>query len=106
MGNLHTLGEHSGQVQPVLPHANSLLMQAADMLGQRAADRDVVQERAMGAIVKTFNAFSGHKLTETEGWAFMVILKMVRGQRGKFKEDDFVDMAAYSALMGESAAIN
>lgn len=82
--------------------AVNLLREAASIIGSRAVERDVEQERSMADIVRTFNAYTGHTISETEGWAFMLILKMVRSQRGKYKEDDFIDMAAYAALMGES----
>lgn len=81
--------------------AGSLLKVARDTLDQRAADRDLEQERSMAKIVATFNALHGKSMTEKEGWSFMLILKMARSQNGKFSADDYVDMAAYSALMGE-----
>lgn len=90
-------------IQPIQPLASAILFDAVTTLDNRATDRDVQQERTMGDIVKTFNTFSGHSLTETEGWAFMVILKMVRSARGKPREDDYTDMAGYVALMGECA---
>ena len=46
---------------------------------------------------------TGLSLTEEEGWIFMVFLKLARSQQGEFKLDDYVDMAAYAALAGESA---
>lgn len=86
------------------PRADYILEEAVTTMRQRAADRDVEQERTMGAIVKTFNAMTGHNLSEVEGWQFMVILKMVRARSGSFNADDFVDMAAYVGLSGEAAA--
>lgn len=82
--------------------APSILTTAEDTLKQRGKERDVEQERSMKRIVETFNTLTGHKLSETEGWGFMVILKLVRSQNGGFKLDDYVDMSAYAALMGES----
>ena len=66
------------------------------------------QERSMAATVAAFNAIEGLALTKRQGWAFMQILKMVRGattaRNGLYNEDDALDGAAYAALGGEAAA--
>ena len=56
----------------------------------------------MRAAVDAFNALTGHKLTERDGWMFMVMLKASRAQAGRFRADDYIDGAAYFALAGES----
>lgn len=61
-------------------------------------------ERSMAKTVAAFNAIYGASMTEVQGWQFMALLKMVRANQGKFKRDNFVDQAAYSALAGEAAA--
>lgn len=49
------------------------------------------------------------QLSERQGWAFMQILKMVRGattaRNGLHNADDALDGAAYAALGGEAAAM-
>ena len=55
---------------------------AAEKMRERAVDRDVEQERSMGKIVAIFNIARGTGLSETDGWVFMDILKMVRGNTG------------------------
>ena len=61
-------------------------------------------ERSMRATVTMFNAMSGYKLTEEQGWKFMVCLKLVRSEQGEVKKaDSYVDGGAYFALSGESA---
>lgn len=75
---------------------------AADTIDKRAADRDLPQERSMKATVDAFNAIYGTGLIESQGWAFMQILKMVRARTGPYKQDDFVDGASYVALMAEA----
>lgn len=68
----------------------------------RAAQRDNEDgERSMKACVDAFNAMFGHNLTETQGWQFMVLLKMARS-RNKFNSDDYEDGAAYTGLAGEA----
>lgn len=82
--------------------AADILQQAKDCLVNRASERDKEQERSMKSCVEAFNALTGKSLTETEGWIFMTVLKLARSQGGNFKLDDYVDMAAYAALAGES----
>lgn len=67
----------------------------------RSAERDVEKERAMVRTVNIFNAASGLTLTEYQGWCFMMALKWARAEGGQFREDDYLDMAAYAALAGE-----
>lgn len=85
--------------------AVGILDEAAGAIRQRAASRDLPQgERSMARTVAAFNAMTGRNLTETEGWLFMVQLKAARATAGAFNRDDYVDMAGYAALAGESAA--
>lgn len=80
-----------------------ILQNASDTINQRGVERDVEQERSMAKIVKAFNLMYDKDLTETQGWGFMVLLKQVRAQKGGYREDDYVDLAAYAALQAESA---
>lgn len=83
-------------------HATAFIDKAGQTMGDRAALRDKPQgERSMASIVGTFNALTGRNLTESEGWEFMIILKMVRGRQGNFNSDDYVDGSAYFSLLGE-----
>ena len=61
-------------------------------------------ERSMGAAVSAFEAGSGVRLTEEQGWLFMALLKAVRSQQGAYRADSYEDGAAYFALAGEAAA--
>lgn len=86
--------------------AIELLEKAAGHLKDRAATYDKPEgERSIGAAVKAFNAVTGDGLMNTgeRGWLFMAILKMVRSQQGNYRADNYEDLAAYSALMGEAA---
>lgn len=85
--------------------AAGMLQEGANCLIQRATERDREGgERSMKACVEAFNALTGHKLSEEDGWLFMAVLKMSRSRGGNFRADDFVDGAAYMALAGEAAA--
>jgi hypothetical protein len=78
--------------------APTLLREAADLIDQRAAERDVDAERSMGRTIAAFNTLTGHALTETNGWLLLAILKLARATVGKFQPDDLKDCAAYVAL--------
>ena len=86
--------------------AIELLEKAAGHLKDRADTYDKPEgERSIGATVAAFNAVTGDGLMNSEerGWLFMAILKMVRSQQGNYKADNYEDLAAYSAIMGEAA---
>lgn len=84
--------------------ADDILRAGLDTLVQRGVDRDKPKgERSMPAIVRVFEAITGIRLSEREGWLFMVCLKLVRMQSGKPDADHYLDAANYIALMGEAA---
>ena len=84
--------------------APEMLNTAHKTMIQRGEERDcqATGERSMKSCVAAFNAMYDTNLTETQGWQFMVLLKMSRAKGGNFKDDDYVDGAAYFALAGES----
>lgn len=84
--------------------AHEFLATALTAMEERAKLRDSEGgERSMAATVKAFNAIRKTNLTEEDGWAFMVLLKLVRSTNGVFHADDYVDGAAYFGLLGEAA---
>lgn len=86
--------------------APAILARGAKALLDRAASRDQPDgERSMARAVEMFNAYAGgdRRMSETDGWMFMVFLKAARAAQGKVNEDDYVDGAAYFALAGERA---
>ena len=86
----------------VKSNAADILHEAACTIERRAAERDLPAERSMGRTVKAFNALMGTSLTETQGWLFMVILKLARETAGRHNRDDLLDAAAYAALALEA----
>ena len=86
--------------------ASDILDEASETIKARGEERDKGSERSMRATVDAFNALTGHQMTETQGWQFMVILKLARANGGKFKMDDYLDGAAYIALAGECESKN
>lgn len=101
---LTLINEKQPEEIPTKINAADILQQAKDCLVNRASERDKEQERSMKSCVEAFNALTGKSLTETEGWIFMTVLKLARSQGGSFKLDDYIDMAAYAALAGESGS--
>lgn len=90
---------------PVDESAPSILSKAAGHLSDRAVTYDKPDgERSMARTVELFNLFYGTKLTEDQGWRFMVFLKMVRSTQGDFKLDNHEDAVAYEALAAEFLA--
>lgn len=81
--------------------ASHILDTATATLKERAKERDVESERAMAKTVAMFNASEPQQLTEVQGWKFMIFLKMARASQGQYRMDDYVDLSAYAALMGE-----
>ena len=81
--------------------AEDILQTACDIMKERGARRDQGQERSMERIVTVFNALTDHKLTEVDGWTFMVVLKLCREQTGR-DLDNWIDGAAYMALAAEA----
>lgn len=86
-------------------HAPDVLEAGAKHMRDRAVTYDKPEgERSMEKVVQMFNLFTGHNLKESEGWRFMLFLKLVRSVQGEFKLDNFEDAVAYEALAAEAAA--
>jgi hypothetical protein len=85
-------------------NAPALLDQAAKHMRDRATTYDKPEgERSMAATVAAFNAIAGIDMSESEGWMFMALLKMVRDRsRTDPHRDSCEDLVAYSALYGEA----
>lgn len=90
---------------PIEPH--KILEEAASALKQRGVDYDGKGyqggERSMAQTVLIFQAITGVKLSELDGWRFLMALKLARSTTGKPKLDSYVDLAGYAALAGECA---
>lgn len=86
--------------------ADTILANAAQHLRDRAAsyDKEEGRERSIPKVTAAFSALTGIQMTEEQGWLFMILLKLARSQQGDYKPDNYEDLAAYSALMGEEAA--
>ena len=90
--------------------AANLLGRGAAILNERAREYDRKDgpggepgERSAAAAVRAFNAITGRDLSESEGWLFLSVLKLVRLQTAPGPHDDSAtDAAVYAALMGES----
>ncbi len=85
--------------------APEILKDAAGCLAQRGTEYDTGsgQERSAPKAAEIYTAITGKRITAEEVWLVMLSVKLARSQRGKPKLDTFVDLAAYSALWGETA---
>lgn len=83
-----------------------LLSQAANIQAERAREYEQAGgERSTAKIVAAFNAITGRDLRESEGWLFLQLLKMVRGEAKRTPHmDSIVDNVSYAALYGEARA--
>lgn len=87
--------------------AHQILESALSHLVERGKqyDKGGKEERSMAQAVGIFEAMTGHKIPETDGWLFMLAVKLARSRSGAgFKADTYEDAAAYIALAAESAA--
>lgn len=86
--------------------AVQILNEAVSIMAERGKSYDKSggeAERSMPKIVAMFNALTGHELTPEQGWKFMCCLKLARSEQGEYREDNYLDGAAYMALAGEEA---
>ena len=83
-----------------------LLSKAKDIQAERAREYEQAGgERSTAKIVTAFNAITGRDLRESEGWLFLQLLKMVRGEAKRTPHmDSIVDNVSYAALYGEARA--
>lgn len=88
------------------PKAVQILNESVAIMAERGKSYDKSggeAERSMPKIVAMFNALTGHELTPEQGWKFMCCLKLARSEQGEYREDNYLDGAAYMALAGEEA---
>jgi len=90
-------------------NATDFLTTASETMDQRGKDygktHEGHEERSMGRCVEAFNIVTGNKLTESEGWLLMLLLKQVRQwSKEDYHHDSALDSVAYAALLAESLA--
>jgi hypothetical protein len=83
--------------------ADEILQQAIETLKSRGEGYDNPEgERTLEVLMPVFNIITAKNLTIREGYLFMILLKAIRSQQGVDKLDNWLDMAAYAALGGET----
>jgi hypothetical protein len=81
--------------------ALEILKESQAIIGIRGSERNEQSgERSMETIVNLFNTLTNKDLSTSDGWKFMILLKLVRAEKG-YKEDDYIDGASYFSLLGE-----
>lgn len=97
-----------GDLSDPAPKTSVDFLQAAiDVQAERGKQYDAPDgTRSMIRATAAFNAITGHKLTEAEGWLLLQVLKDVRQWQNpdKFHEDSALDGVAYSSLKAEALA--
>lgn len=94
--------ELNREQEPKRESAHGFLEEGSKAMKHRASLRDAEDgERTAAQIAKVFNAITGHEISEADAWMFLICLKIVRSRNGKYNRDDYVDLAAYSGLLGE-----
>lgn len=87
--------------EPTTKEAAELLREVMDVLVERGKTRDTDEgEKSMSRVVNTFNALTDTGLTESDGWLFMLCLKLGRMQYG-YDRDSFIDAIGYASLLAE-----
>ena len=83
--------------------ATQIISEALFAIEERSKDRDNGPERSMDRAVTIFNAATGLGISESDGWLFMICLKLARHKNGQgYNHDHFVDVAGYAGLLAES----
>jgi len=101
---MENASNHQFNVMRGYTSASDLLAKAASLMAERGKQYDSSEgERSMAKTVEAFNSITGQRLTETEGWLFMQILKDVRlFSKREYHADSAEDGVAYSALKAEA----
>ena len=104
--HLHQLAAHWAlRYEGITPTA--LLRATQNTLKQRGAYRDDGTERVMPQIVERFNARrNAPNLTTTQGYHFMIDLKLARLERNPTDIDSIIDLIGYTALLSEHLTRN
>jgi hypothetical protein len=99
-----TLHDMAQEARAIPRKADEFLAQSANLLRIRGQEYDKRGgERSMGRAVTAFNTITGKKLTESEGWLLLQVLKDVRQWTSPhYHVDSAEDAIAYSALKAES----
>lgn len=84
-------------------NAHDILTRAGDLLTERGRDYDHEGgERSMADAVRAFNAITGYRLSEGDGWLLMDLVKAVRSCHSPGHVDSNLDRVAYAALRAEA----
>lgn len=86
-----------------LKTAPEFLQSALDSLKNNARLRDAPKgERSAPRAAAILAAWTGERWTPDDVWRVLLAVKMAREIQGEYHADDYVDIAGYSSLLGES----
>lgn len=82
--------------------AQEFVDMASNSLAKNARLRDQPSgERSAERAAQILSAWTGMTWNEADVWRCLLAVKLSREIQGDFHADDYVDMAGYSALLGE-----
>lgn len=83
--------------------AHEFLSEGVKTLASRAEVRDAPDgERSAERAAKIVAAWEGVEYDASHIWRVLASVKMARSVQGRCHVDDYLDMAAYCALLGEA----
>jgi len=80
--------------------AAELLHDTADLIDGEKAKAYGEPEESFKTIADLWTTYLHHPISKTDVAILMILLKVARNGRGRFKQDNFVDICGYSALAG------
>lgn len=84
---------------------NEILLKAEEAICGRADERYGSPEDNFERIAEFWSTYLGTQLVAEDVAVMMVLFKIGRVASGQFNEDNFIDMAGYSACAGECASL-
>jgi len=86
--------------------AAELLHDTADLIdGERAKDYGEPEE-SFSDISSYWSKYLGVPISSFDVGIMMILMKVARGGRGRFKKDNLVDICGYAALVGSDDKFN
>ena len=77
-----------------------LLHEAADLINGERAKNYGEPDQSFHNIAIHWSAYLGMKLSAHDVGMLMILLKVTRNGRNRFKRDNFVDICGYASLIG------
>ena len=80
--------------------AAELLKEAAELINGERAKNYGEPQQSFENIAKLWSTYLGIEISVTDVGMLMILLKVSRNGRNRFKRDNFVDICGYASLIG------